>query len=125
MPQTARDLVAYKAYTPTGTTDIRQTRKLTLDQEWLFGGAGGSNILLKFGSNFFKKHLFTYSKKTAEVAQIAHNLSEVEKRGKAEPWTVSPPDVLFFRSTNIIMRVYYGYACLHGRDAHVQFWRSA
>lgn len=76
MPQTSRDLVAYKSYTPTGTTDTKQTRKLTLDQEWVFGGTGGTNLMIKFDSNFFKKHLFTYSKKTAEVAQNAYLLSK-------------------------------------------------
>lgn len=76
MPQTARDLVAYKNYTPTGTTDTKPTRKLTLDQEWVFGATGGVNLMIKFENNFFKKHLFTYSKKTAEVSQIAYDLSK-------------------------------------------------
>lgn len=74
--QTARDLVAYKNYTPTGLTETRLTRKLTLDQEWVFGGSGGVDIMIKFDKNFFKKHLFTYSKKTNEVAQIAFFLSK-------------------------------------------------
>jgi hypothetical protein len=74
--QTARDLVAFKSYTPTGTTDTRLTRKLTLDQEWVFSATGGNQFMIKFDKNFFKKHLFTHSKKTDEVSKIAYYLWE-------------------------------------------------
>lgn len=84
--QTARDLIAYRSYTPTGTTTTALTRKTTLNQEWVFGASNGHELMIKFDKNFFKKHLFTYSKKTEQVAQIAFYLWEAagKPEGKAD-----------------------------------------
>lgn len=71
--QTARDLIAHRTYTkPDGSDGI--TRKTTATQEWVFGAFGGNEFMIKFDKNFVKKHLFTYSKKTSEVAGIAAQL---------------------------------------------------
>ena len=74
-PQTARDLVVHRTYAkPDGSTGL--TRKTTATQEWVFGATGGHEFMIKFDKNFVKKHLFLYSKKTAEVAAIAAQLWE-------------------------------------------------
>lgn len=81
MGQTARDLVAHRSYNkPDGSTAL--TRKTTANQEWVFGAAFGNEFMIKFDKNFVKKHLFTYSKKTAEVGAIASQLWEAA--GKPE-----------------------------------------
>lgn len=73
--QTARDLIAHRNYVkPDGSSGI--TRKTTATQEWVFGASGGNEFMIKFDKNFVKKHLFTYSKKTSEVAGIATQLWE-------------------------------------------------
>lgn len=73
MVQTARDLVAHRNYVkPDNSTGL--TRKTTASQEWVFGSGGGNEFMIKFDKNFVKKHLFTYSKKTAEVGAIAAQL---------------------------------------------------
>lgn len=71
--QTARDLVAHRNYIKSDGSD-GLTRKSTANQEWVFGATGGNEFMIKFDKNFVKKHLFTYSKKTSDVAAIATQL---------------------------------------------------
>lgn len=103
MPQTARDLVAHESYTVTGTGASELTRKSCAHQEWVFGATtGGHEFMIRFDKNFFKKHLFTYSKKTDVVANRARELWEAAGKPPGrdlEFWVQAETEKLFNKLT--------------------------
>jgi hypothetical protein len=78
----AGKLLAYRTYTHTPSGENRLTREATTNQEWVFQVAGGKKFTIKFDKNFVKKHLFTYSKKTAKVQELSYYIWEAS--GKSE-----------------------------------------
>lgn len=78
----AGKLLTYRTFTHTPSGKERLTREATANQEWVFQASGGKKFTIKFANNFSKKHLFTYSKKTANVGLLAYYIWE--QSGKPE-----------------------------------------
>ena len=62
----SRSLVPQTKYTHTDTTQ-RDTRATEATVQWSIKVSGGVTYLIKFSGNFFKKHLYTSTKKLANV----------------------------------------------------------
>lgn len=75
MPNTAEDMIEYEKYTEPGGTE-RLTRKSTASMEWTIKATGKKVYVIKFDKNFAKKHLYTSSKKSAEILALATKLWE-------------------------------------------------
>jgi hypothetical protein len=82
----AAEYLGYEEYTPTGYTlgDKPIKRQATATQEWVIQDTGGVQFILKFDKNFVKKHLFTFSKKSAAVQHAADLLFDKDGRPKGK-----------------------------------------
>lgn len=68
---TAADLLNYQFYTDTHGAQ-RLERVATSAQQWIVQDWDGERYIIKFNSNFSKKHLYTMSKREDEVREAAY-----------------------------------------------------
>lgn len=78
---TAADLLQYEKIHHVTKQAERLTRVSTADQEWIVKDWDGELYVIKFDSNFSKKHLFTFSKDVEKTKTEASN--EAQKPGQA------------------------------------------
>lgn len=85
---TAASLLHYQKYTKTGTTEECWTRFASANEEFNVVSSAGNTFLIKFDSNFSKKHLVTFSKKQWATEKEAWLQSQQPgQQGKeAENW---------------------------------------
>ena len=82
---TATDYLGYGDYHDTAGYDYID-RLPSASQEWVFGDWDGEKYLIKFGNNFSKKHLFTFEKKTADIAVAAYYIGQKGGGPASENW---------------------------------------
>lgn len=94
--KTAASLLHYEKYTKTGTKDECWTRWASANEEFNMVSASGSKFLIKFDSNFSKKHLATFSKK--ETRTKAEALVQAKQPGptrtEEENWKLAQETLL-------------------------------
>lgn len=84
---TAADLLTFQKFDHLERGE-RLTRVATANQDWIVRDWDGETYVIKFDSNFSKKHLFTFTKKEDRVKAKAHEESEKpgQKDQEAENW---------------------------------------
>jgi len=96
---TASEVLKYQQYQrqlPGGATETAWTRFSCANQDFEVAEAGGKRYLIKFGSNFTKKHLATFSKKEArtQTAAYYHSLAPDQKGKDDENWRYAQKQLL-------------------------------
>lgn len=77
----AASLLHYQAYKKPGASEVSWTRFASANEEFNIAAAGGNKYLIKFESNFSKKHLATFSKKDSKLKEAIAN--QTTKLGKS------------------------------------------
>jgi len=80
----AASLLHYQAYTKPGAKEVSWTRHATANEEFNITSAGGRKYLIKFESNFSKKHLATFSKKDSKLKAAIADLTLKMPKGTSE-----------------------------------------
>lgn len=116
---TAADLLSFTKYTtPTGEEHL--TRVATASEQWAIQDWDGERYVIKFDKNFSKKHLFTFTKKTKNVAAKAYSI-HAEKPGKseAENWNEAEHELLVDKlCTTLAVRSGKSCTCGHLKASH-------
>jgi hypothetical protein len=93
---TAAALLRYQQYNRGGGTELAWTRFSSVNQEFEVAEAAGLRYLIKFASNFSKKHLATFSKKEARTQLAAYYRSQQPGQGgnDEENWRYAQKQLL-------------------------------
>ena len=81
---TAASLLHYQAYTKPGSKEVSWTRFASANEEFNITAVGGNKYLIKFESNFSKKHLATFSKKDSKLKAAIADLTLKAPKGTKE-----------------------------------------
>jgi hypothetical protein len=91
---TAADLLHFDIINHVTKNCEALTRVSTANETWMVKDWDGEVYAIKFDSNFSKKHLYTFSKKTDNTAQKAAQLSATSGKTDAENWHDAEEELL-------------------------------